>query len=422
MRAIGAARAGAQDDLYRRLAPLLSTELLELLDALVVTDPTLGVAPLVWLGDGATSPSPESIKAQLTKLARVRTLGADRLDLAVVPPERLRQLAVLARRSTPKSIRLMAPERRYPMLLAALAQTHTDLLDEIVGMFDQALATTESRARARLTERQLAVARADLDRLVLLDEILTVVLDDALDDLAVGSQLRNIDRQRLAGATRSDHECLPADGGHLELMEARFAHVRSFAPQVLAALTFAPSTEPSQIHAAVTLLQALNTDGRRQVPDEAPSGSSPPGGPRTWPPPGPQATRKGSSTTGSSASSSPSGERSDPANSGSRAPAATPTRPRTSSRPRSGRPVAARFSNSPVSRSASPNGSTTSMTRSTTTSTTSTVSSPPRTARSASTTTAGFTSAHSPPSPSTRPSSPKAPRSRPGSPRCPSPS
>lgn len=65
--------------------------------------------------------------------------------------------------------------------------------------------------------------------------------------------------------------------------------------------------------------------------------------------------------------------------------------------------------------------SATSMTRSIATSTTLTVSSPPRTARSASTTTEGFTSAHSPPSRSTRPSSPKAPRSRPGSPRCPSP-
>ena len=69
---------------------------------------------------------------------------------------------------------------------------------------------------------------------------------------------------------RAANERPPRDGGHLELMEARFSHVRSFAPQVLGALEFAASVAPSEILAAVQLLQAMNLEGRRHVPDDAP--------------------------------------------------------------------------------------------------------------------------------------------------------
>ncbi len=118
-------------------------------------------------------------------------------------------------------------------------------------MFDQALAATDSRARARMEEREAAIARADVDRLVLLDEMLGVVLDDALEDAAVGARLRHMGRERLAAAARGLDERLPRDRGHLELMEARFAHVRSFAPHVLTALTFSASVSPSEVLDAV---------------------------------------------------------------------------------------------------------------------------------------------------------------------------
>jgi len=97
------------------------------------------------LGTGATTASAESVKAEVGKLAYLRDLGADRLDLSAVPPERLRQLAAVARRSTPGAMRDMDPDRRYPMLLAALAATHTEIVDEVVQLLAQALAGTDAR-------------------------------------------------------------------------------------------------------------------------------------------------------------------------------------------------------------------------------------------------------------------------------------
>lgn len=117
----------------------------------------------------------------------------------------------------------MAPERRHPILLAALAAAHTEIVDEIVRLFDMVLANTDGNARDQVAERQAEAVRSDMGRLALLDDILDVVLDSKLDDAAVGARLRGLGRERLAGAARSDDERLPRDGGYLEPMEARFS-------------------------------------------------------------------------------------------------------------------------------------------------------------------------------------------------------
>jgi hypothetical protein len=146
-RAVSAARVNAAAEIRRRLDPELTERRCQQLDALLATDPELGVARLVWLNDGATSASAESVKAEVAKLGYLEGLGAHRLDLSAVPPERLRQMATLARRSTPRALRVMAPERRDPILLAALASAHSEIVDETVRMFDMLLAGTDDRAR-----------------------------------------------------------------------------------------------------------------------------------------------------------------------------------------------------------------------------------------------------------------------------------
>ena len=48
----------------------------------------------------------------------------------------------------------------------------------------------------------------------------------------------------LVKAVRGEDERLPRDGGHLALVEASYSHVRAFAPQILAALSFAAKRHP----------------------------------------------------------------------------------------------------------------------------------------------------------------------------------
>ena len=269
-RTVAAVREEAGREIRHRLAPLLTAAWRARLDSVLVTDPRRKVAPLVWLSTGATSPSPDAVKNEAAKLRFLRALGTDRLDLSAVPPERLRQMAAVARKSTPAALRDLDEDRRYPMLLAALSAAHTEIVDELVQLFDQALAGTGHRAKNLLKEQAVERAAADQQRLGLLDDILVPVLDDNLDDTAVGAAVRGLGRGRLEAAARAGQDRTPRDGGHLQLIEARYAHVRSFAPPVLAALTFSASVTPSEVLAAVELLQAMNADSRRRLPEDAP--------------------------------------------------------------------------------------------------------------------------------------------------------
>jgi len=274
LREVAAARALADREVHWRLRPELDAQRCAELDALVVNDPALGMSPLTWLDKGAPSSSPEAIKAEVAKLAYLRDLGADRIDLSVIPPERARQLAGVGRRSKPKALRAMAPERRYPVLLATLAGAYGSITDEVVHMFDQALAATSSRARSVLADRRAADAEANLERLELLDEILEVALDEGLDDAGVGAGVRRLGRDRLASAVRGEDERAPRDGGHLAIVEARYSHIRSFAPPALSALRLRASA-PSEALDAAQLLQAMNAEGRRHVPSDTPTGFVP---------------------------------------------------------------------------------------------------------------------------------------------------
>jgi Domain of unknown function (DUF4158) len=165
MRAVSSARVAGRKEIRRRLDPDLTPDRCDELDELLVTDPTLGVAPLVWLNAGATSASRDAAKTEVAKLAYLEALGTDRLDLSAIAPERLRQLATIARRSTPRALRQMDSERRHPILLAALAAAHTEIVDETVRVFDMMLSATDANARDEVAKRQLDALQANLERL-----------------------------------------------------------------------------------------------------------------------------------------------------------------------------------------------------------------------------------------------------------------
>lgn len=154
-------------------------------------------------------------------LTWITWLDADTLDLSVLPPARRRFLAQLGRRSTAQALARSDPDRRHPILLATLAETAVEILDELVTLFDQALAVADSRARHQLADRLADQARAGGDREQLLDSLLDVLADPDVADEAVGGLLRGgIGWERLRAARRTASARPPRDHGHLELLGA----------------------------------------------------------------------------------------------------------------------------------------------------------------------------------------------------------
>jgi hypothetical protein len=101
------------------------------------------------------------LKAELDKLGFLRRYGADHLDLSRLPAELRRMLAEIGRRSTNQALQRADVDRRHPVLLATLAETYVEVLDELVQLLDQALAGADSRATLLLPPERWAGQRDD---------------------------------------------------------------------------------------------------------------------------------------------------------------------------------------------------------------------------------------------------------------------
>ena len=230
-----ARRDRARAETYHRLAPLLESPRRARLDALLDVDDELGMTRLAWLRRTATAATSEVVKAELAKLEFLRAHGADRLDLSALPTGRRRMLAKIGRRSTNQALQRADVDRRYPILLATLAETYVEVLDELVQLLDQALAGADSRARHELNQRLVERARVEIDRGRLLDEVLDILADPAVSDADAGRLVRaRIGMSRLQAARRPTAEREPRDHGHFDLLAARYKYLRTFTPAVIA--------------------------------------------------------------------------------------------------------------------------------------------------------------------------------------------
>jgi TnpA family transposase len=274
---VATARERARQESWLLLAPQVNNPARRAeLDTLLVVDASLGRTRLAWLNAGPTTSSPTATKMELAKLAYLRGLDADTIDVSMLAAQRRRFLAGLGRRLTAQALSRREPERRYPILLTWLAESVVDVLDEVVLLFDQALSGRESAARTRLTEELAERARAGEDRQALLDEFLAIALDLDIPDDEVGALVRGgIGMARMRAAWAARRERLPRDHGHLAMLHESMTYVRQFAPYVLGAVRFAGGPGTDELMAALTVLGELYATGTRKVPADAPTGFIP---------------------------------------------------------------------------------------------------------------------------------------------------
>jgi len=279
MERIAMVRQNATGEVFLRVEHLLSERRRAELDALLVVEDGMTVSRLAWLHRGATSASPMAIRGELDKLRFLRGLDAHRLDLSALPDARRRRLAGVGRRATGQALARRDEEKRFPVLLATVAECAVEVLDEIVQMFDQAISGTESRARRKLDELLAARAKTSERKLDLLEEILEVATDEAIADDEVGGRLRRgIGMDRLRAARRDPKDRLQRDHGHLALIDASFTYLREFAPHVIAALDFEASPDAASLLAAVSVLREMYAKGTRRCPRTHRRSSSRPAG------------------------------------------------------------------------------------------------------------------------------------------------
>ena len=263
---IGTARKGAGDLTAQLVGHLLTGEVRADLDRMLRVDAGLGMTRLEWLNSPARDASAASVKTAIDKLAWFRGIDAPRMDVSGLPNERRRFLAQVARRSTNQGLE-RRKERKYPILLAFVAQAAVDQLDEVVALFDQAVSARESRAKSRTEEALAERAKKGEARQLLMDVILPVLADPSVPDELVGGRLRDqIGMQRLREITAGSWKPLPKDHGRLSELDSSYSYLRQFTPNVLAVIDFQGGPGTAELMEAVAVLKEMNRARRPEGP------------------------------------------------------------------------------------------------------------------------------------------------------------
>ena len=272
-RAVATARAQAHDESLRRLDSVLTADTRAALDDLLVPDEPGRETALAWLRRPATANTPEALLDVAAKLAWLRERGVDGWDLSALPANRLKMLARLGRRYTNQALQRMGPERRYPVIIALLAQTLIDATDEAVDVFDACLAGVFARSKRALREHDEAVARSAEEKVRLFHRLGSLVLDPDVSDVDLRAEIfRRVPPLELAAAVdEAERIAHPVGQAFFGYVDARYGYVRQFAPAFLDAVPLRSNRPDDPVVEAARVLRRLNREGRRKVPAGAPT-------------------------------------------------------------------------------------------------------------------------------------------------------
>jgi TnpA family transposase len=271
-RMVSQARVQATKETFSRLSSFLTRPRKELLEQLLVFEPSTGRTPLHWLRQRATTNSPKAILQSLDKLATLQEWGVEEWQLDSIHPNRLKLLTQIGRKSSNQALERMSEERRYPILLAFLRQSLFDLTDELIDMFDRCLLRTHSRSKRDLDEFKRSVSQKTNEKLRCFRTLAQVILDIEVPDLQVREAIyQTIPKENLdAFVLECEKLIRPESDTCFDYFVRRYGYIRQFSSQFIE-LLFKSNLQDDPLLKAIELLRQLNQNRRRKLPEDAPT-------------------------------------------------------------------------------------------------------------------------------------------------------
>jgi TnpA family transposase len=249
--------------LWLTLAQAPGPEVRDRLEALLIPEAPSRPTPLEQLRRAPSRVSVPALVGALRRLERIRALGAGTLDLASVPPGRLRTLARYGAAARAQTLARMPDGRRMATLLAVARQLSATALDDTLDVLDQVIGGLLARVeREGQKERLHSLKELDAAALRLRDACM-VLMDPECDDPAIrGRVFSRVAREKLAAAIATVGELArPEDDHSSEYLLSRYGLVRRFLPDLLSTLELAATDAGRPVLSAFTFLKGL--EGRR---------------------------------------------------------------------------------------------------------------------------------------------------------------
>lgn len=270
-------RQQARDHIFGRITDSLSALLRERLDALLVAGDRR-LTPFQTLKQPPGRPSPAALLRLAAKLEEIQGTEILTVDLAWLNNNYQRSLTHYAKRCSADRMRALRPVYRYAVLACFLWQIYRDTIDHLVEMHDKLMTGVHNRAQEDIDEEMRKRRQVIRSALATYRTVGSTVLDSSIDDRDLRRTLFNqVDPERLARQMASVERLLTGKHSHvLNLVVDRFSYLRQFAPALLEHLELhLEEGAHSSVVEAAHLLQEMNRENRRKLPEDAPTGFVP---------------------------------------------------------------------------------------------------------------------------------------------------
>lgn len=260
---------------YRRLTPLLTQEVKDQLDSLLVVDPTTHTSLHRWLARPATSNSPAAIKEAIQKLVFLKELSVAGWNTGVLNTNRGKRLASLARKRTSQALRRYATERRYSLLVAFLKESYLDITDAILTMFSDYWEVVVGKSKREMEAYQQHVTQTKDQTLETLGKAAMLVVDEEhITDTELRAHIYgHLSKAILMQAVETCQAILkPTRNSYLDFLVNRYGVIKRFSPYLLAEMSFRYAYQKDDFADALLLVTELQTGKRRKLPHDAPVG------------------------------------------------------------------------------------------------------------------------------------------------------
>ena len=270
-RIVGELRDRARGEVFARLMDMLSADVRNRIDALLIVTETR-VSALHRLKMPPGFPSPSALKQLIDKLDQIQNTGVLEFDVSWTNNNFQEALSKRAKQYDANRLRELHPPYRYTLLVCFLWQTYRETVDHIVEMYDKLITRAYGRSQTALDQEMKRHRKSIRESLRIFHDLGRIILDKEIADGEVRSALYNrVSPEKLENDLVEVEQWLTGNKSDVfPVLLRRFSYLRQFAPRLLDHLSFQlESTGNESILKAIGILREMNSEGKRKVPDQA---------------------------------------------------------------------------------------------------------------------------------------------------------
>ncbi|WP_232461084.1 Tn3 family transposase [Burkholderia ubonensis] len=272
-RICGEAITRATRQIHRMLTEPLKDEHRQRLDQLLLRRPDGRMTWLAWL---RLPPGKASSRQMLQHIDRLKLLqsvglpaGLDRL----VHRNRLLKLAREGGQMTPHDLAKFEPQRRHATLAAIVMEATATVTDEIVDLHDRIVGRLFNAAKKKHQQQFHRSGKAINDKVRLYGKLGRALLQARADGIDAFKAIESVISWDAFSKSVTEAEQLaqPEAFDFLREIGDHYATLRRYVPAFLEVLTLRAAPAAADVLEAIDTIRALDNDGVRKVPADAPT-------------------------------------------------------------------------------------------------------------------------------------------------------